>query len=114
MGEVWKARDTRFESRLVAIKLLKEDETLREDARNRAKFQRTVEQEAKSGSLTVNLIVNMLDDILICGEHRPALKKRIEDRLTGTSCTTEDALRLFDEFVGDATFNENARVRAKM
>ena len=114
MGEVWKARDTRFESRLVAIKLLKEDETLREDARNRAKFQRTVEQEARSGALTVNLIVNMLDDILICGEHRPQLQKRIEERLAGSSCTTEDAVRLFDEFVGDATFNENARVRAKM
>ena len=30
MGEVWKALDTRFESRLVAVKILREDETLLE------------------------------------------------------------------------------------
>ena len=35
MGEVWKAQDLRFESKYVAVKLLKEDESLQEDARNR-------------------------------------------------------------------------------
>ena len=53
MGEVWRAQDTRFESRTVAVKFLREDETLKEDALNRDRLVIRLEQQAARGSLTV-------------------------------------------------------------
>ena len=52
MGEVWRAQDTRFESRTVAVKFLREDETLKEDALNRDRLVIRLEQQAARGSLT--------------------------------------------------------------
>ena len=53
MGEVWRARDTRFESRLVAVKFLREDETLKEDALNRDRMVIRLEQQASRGGINV-------------------------------------------------------------
>ena len=52
MGEVWRAQDTRFESRSVAVKVLREDETLKDDAQNRERFLVKIEQQAARGPLT--------------------------------------------------------------
>ena len=51
MGEVWKALDERFDvPRTVAIKLLKEDESLREDQRVRDSLSRILQKEELTAS----------------------------------------------------------------
>src|SRR5262245_48664082 len=113
MGEVWKAQDTRFESRLVAVKILKEDETLREDQRSRERFVRALGEVAASGEISIAFVFNALDDLLSAGPDRDGLRRRVESALT-PPITVDAAVALFDELIDEPTFNENARLRAKL
>ncbi len=114
MGEVWKAQDTRFESRVVAVKILRDDETLLEDARNKQRFLRAVDAGARAGDLTLTFIVNSLDDLLISGRARDTLRDRIAAALGDAPIERAAAAKLFDALADDPTFNENARMRAKL
>ena len=64
MGEVWRARDTRFESRLVAVKLLREDDTLKEDALNRDRMVIQLEQQASRGGISAPFAVEAIASAL--------------------------------------------------
>src|SRR5262247_2267597 len=60
MGEVWRARDTRFESRLVAVKFLREDETLKEDSLNRDRMVIRLEQQASRGGINLQFALEAI------------------------------------------------------
>ncbi len=115
MGEVWKAADTNF-TRLVvvAVKLLKEDETFADDARNRKNVDRYLQREAAAGHLTFELIVNALDECFNAGAKRDLLRAAALARFSEREVTSEDAMSFFDQLADDSTFNENARHRRRL
>ena len=84
MGEVWKAQDTNFTRMVVvAVKLLKEDETFKDDQRNRDNLARYLQREASAGHLTFELIVNAMDESFNAGVKRDLLRKAAEQRFKG-------------------------------
>jgi eukaryotic-like serine/threonine-protein kinase len=115
MGEVWKAQDLRFERRFVAIKLLREEDTHREDAANRERLQRLLREETDDGRLSVTLGVSLLDEVLQSGKGVEQLRTHVKQkadlfgRLRG-----EAVLGLYDELVDDPSCCESARIRAKL
>jgi serine/threonine protein kinase len=114
MGEVWKAQDTNFtRSVLVAVKFLREDETLITDARRRGTFARSMSQAAAKGPLTVEAVVSALDDTFRIGSASPTLRDTARSRW-GQSMSPDDALQLFDEVANDTAYNEDARHRKRM
>jgi len=115
MGEVWKAQDTNF-TRLVvvAVKLLKEDETFKDDQRNRENLARYLQREATAGHLTFELIVNAMDELFNAGVKRDLLRKAADQRFRGRDINSTEAISFFDELVNDSTFNENARHRRRL
>ena len=114
MGEVWRARDTRFESRLVAVKLLREDETLKEDALNRDRMVIQLEQQASRGGISAQFAVEAIASALEVSNIE-GLKAKAASRFGGAEAIPPSAVTtLFDEVVNDPAFNENARIRAKM
>ena len=115
MGEVWKAQDTNFTRVVVvAVKLLKEDETFVDDQRNRANLARYLQREAAAGHLTFELIVNAMDESFNAGVKRDLLRKAAEQRFKGREISHDEAISFFDELVNDSTFNENARHRRRL
>src|SRR5262245_41140422 len=99
MGEVWKAQDTNF-SRfvVVAVKLLKDDSTTQDDARYRNNLERRFQREAAAGRLTVDLVVDSLDEAFNVGVKRDALKRSAATHLGGAQpVTLPAALAFFDE-----------------
>ena len=114
MGEVWRARDTRFESRLVAVKFLREDETLKEDALNRDRMVTRLEQQAARGGINTQLAIEAIVSAL-AASNIEGLKQKAESRFAGANPIPASVVTtLFDELVNDPVFNENARMRAKM
>src|SRR4029079_4442149 len=112
MGEVWKAQDTNFTRMVVvAVKLLKEDETFKDDQRNRSNLARYLQREAAAGHLNFELIVNAMDESFNAGVKRDLLRKAAEARFKDKEITATEAIAFFDELVNDSTFNENARHR---
>jgi serine/threonine protein kinase len=115
MGEVWKAQDVRFESRFVALKLLKDDETHRQDAENRTKLQRSLRDEASRGPLTIESVEGLLDEVLRAGKGADALHTHVKEKADSRGHLSPDtAMALFDELVGNPTCSENARTRARL
>ena len=98
----------------LAIKLLKEDESLQEDARNRASFLRIVQQENRSGGATLDLIVKSLQDLMGTGRSRDTLRRQAEERLGAGPYTVDTAAAFFDVVVNDPTVNDNARLRVRL
>ena len=114
MGEVWRAQDTRFESRTVAVKFLREDETLKEDALNRDRLVIRLEQQAARGSLTVQSALEAIAAAL-GASNREGLRAKAEATLgSSVAFKPADVVTVFDELVNDPTFNDNARMRAKL
>jgi len=115
MGEVWKAQDNRFESRIVAIKLLKEDDTIRQDADNREKLEQFVRTTTVQGGLPVDSAEAELEAALRAEKSAAALRTLVENRAgAGGRLSSDVVLALFDELVNDTRFSENARMRARM
>ena len=112
MGEVWTALDTRFESRIVAVKILKEDESIAEDARSRQQFLRRV-HEAGAG-LTTPIVGDAIEEFIYGIPGEQALRDRIETLKGDGPLDQEAAARIFDAIVDDPVFNDNARARAKV
>src|SRR5262245_28235463 len=114
MGEVWRARDTRFESRLVAVKFLREDETLKEDSLNRDRMVIRLEQQASRGGINLQFALEAIAAALAV-TNIDGLRTKAESRFAGSSSIPPSSVTtLFDELVNDPAFNENARMRAKM
>jgi serine/threonine-protein kinase len=113
MGEVWRAQDTRFETRSVAVKFLREDEVLNEDAQNRERLLIVLRQQAARGPLTAAVVYDALGTALV-NSNPDALKHRIAARFDDGSIEIDAAIALFDELAADPVFNENARMRAKL
>ena len=113
MGQVWRASDTRFESRTVAVKFLREDQTLGDDAERRHRMTARLNALATARPLDMNASVDALASAL-GGRDLSTLRERVGARLGATAPTPELIATLFDEFVNDPTLNENARLRAKM
>ena len=113
MGQVWRASDTRFESRTVAVKFLREDQTLGDDAERRHRLIARLKALATAHPLDLSASVDALASAL-GGRDLSTLKERVGARLGGAAPTPELIATLFDEFVNDPTLNENARLRAKM
>ncbi|MGQ0733729.1 MAG: protein kinase domain-containing protein, partial [Acidobacteriota bacterium] len=115
MGEVWKAQDTNFTRPVVvAVKLLKEDETVADDARQRVNLARVFRREAEAGHLNLNLVVNALDESFNVGVNRDALRSSVEARLGAGQVTEASALDVFDALVHETSFNQNARHRRRL
>src|SRR5262245_1054708 len=114
MGEVWRARDMRFESRVVAVKFLREDETLKEDALNRDRMAIRLEQQASRGGISAQFAIEAIASALAVSNVE-GLKAKAESRFGGAHPIPATVVStLFDELVNDPVFNENARMRAKM
>ena len=113
MGQVWRAKDTRFENRTVAVKLLREDQTLGDDAERRQRMIARLNALSAARPLDLNTVVDALASAL-GGRDLTTLRARAEARLGSTPLTTDVVATLFDEFVNDPALNENARLRAKM
>ena len=114
MGEVWRAQDTRFESRTVAVKFLREDETLKEDALNRDRLVIRLEQQASRGSLTLQSALEAIAAAL-GASNLEGLRAKAEATLGSSSAfKPADVVTVFDALVNDPTFNDNARMRAKL
>lgn len=114
MGEVWRAQDTRFESRTVAVKFLREDETLKEDALNRDRLVIRLEQQAARGGLSLQSAIEAVASAL-GASNLEGLRARAESSLgSRTPLRPGDVVTVFDELVNDPTFNDNARMRAKL
>ncbi|MEO7136032.1 MAG: hypothetical protein ABI024_17640 [Vicinamibacterales bacterium] len=93
--------DTRFESRLVADKILRQDETLLEDQRNKERFLRAVDDAARSGDLTLTFVVNNLHDLLVGGRDREPLRARVAGQLDSAPITSQSAASVFDALADD-------------
>ena len=113
MGQVWRAQDTRFESRTVAVKFLREDQTLGDDAERRARLIARLNALASARPLDLSAVVDALASAL-GGRDLTTLRARVEARLAGESLTPALVATLFDEFSNDPALNENARLRAKL
>ncbi len=114
MGEVWKAQDLRFESRFVAIKLLKEDDTLRQDAENRQRLAEALRPSDPTGVVVANAEAE-LDAVLKAGKGSGELHARIQAKASGGDrLSTQVVLAIFDECVNDTSVSESARARARM
>ena len=114
MGEVWRARDTRFESRLVAVKFLREDETLKEDALNRDRMVIRLDQQAARGGINTQFAIEAIASALAVSNVE-GLKQKAAERFAGANPIPASVVTtLFDDLVNDPVFNENARMRAKM
>jgi eukaryotic-like serine/threonine-protein kinase len=112
MGSVWKARDTKFSSRVVAVKLLRDDESLRQDGYARERFVQSLREEVRlHGALSQTFLASSLD------EHLHGSADRCRERVAATwgarSPVLDQAVALFDELVNDPSFSESARRRAK-
>src|SRR5580765_3968640 len=114
MGEVWRARDTRFESRLVAVKLLREDETLKEDALNRDRMVIQLEQQASRGGISAPFAVEAIASALAVSNIEGLKAKAASAFGTAEGISPSAVTTLFDEVVNDPAFNDNAKLRAKM
>ncbi len=115
MGEVWKAQDIIFKRRFVAVKLLKEDDTLRDDAVNRERLLAGLREESSAGTISVGTATNLLDEVLRSGKGRDALKAKVLLMADASGQVPSAAIpTLFDELVLDTTCCENARVRAAL
>jgi serine/threonine protein kinase len=115
MGEVWKALDRRFESRVVAIKILKEDDTLRDDAGKRDQLAADLRRAQLSGPLTTSAVARVLDEVLCKGRGGEPLRARVGERIGASAdITIESAVSLYDELVSDPGFSENARLRSRL
>src|SRR5262249_14811366 len=113
MGSVWKARDTKFSSRLVAIKLLRDDESLREDAHTRERFVQSLREELRlHGGLTQTFLANALAECLQ-GSTAELCRERVAAVWSTGDPTLDEAIVLFDQLVNDPTYSEAARRRAK-
>jgi serine/threonine protein kinase len=113
MGEVWRAQDTRFESRTVAVKFLREDETLKEDALNRDRLVIRLEQQASRGALTFQSALEAIAAAL-GASNLEGLRAKAEATLGTSGFKPSEVVTVFDELVNDPTFNDNARMRAKL
>jgi serine/threonine protein kinase len=113
MGQVWRARDTRFESRTVAVKFLREDQTLIDDAERRARLVARLNALSSSRALDAEVVVDALASAL-GGRDLTTLRARVEARLAGSPPTRELVATMFDEFANDPALNENARLRVKL
>ncbi len=114
MGEVWRAQDTRFESRTVAVKFLREDETLKEDALNRDRLTIRLEQLAARGSLNYDAALGAV--VAALGSSNPeGIRAKLDAALGGAAVLKPaTVVAVFDELVNDPTLNDNARMRAKL
>ncbi len=114
MGEVWRAQDTRFESRLVAVKFLREDETLKEDQLNRDRMIVRLDQQAVRGGISMTFALEAIASALGAGNIE-GLRAKAESRLGAVGPYDPSGIvEVFDEVVKDPAFNENARMRAKL
>jgi serine/threonine protein kinase len=113
MGQVWRAQDTRFESRTVAVKFLREDQTLGDDAERRQRMVARLNALSAVRPLDLATVIDALASAL-GGRDLTNLRGRIEERLAGTIPTSDAVAILFDEFSNDPARNENARLRAKL
>jgi serine/threonine protein kinase len=114
MGEVWRARDTRFETRTVAVKFLREDETLKEDQLNRDRLLIRLEQHASRGTLSFESALGSV--VAALGTSNP---EGVRSKLTSAighlgAIRPADVVVVFDDLVNDPTLNDNARMRAKL
>ena len=91
MGEVWRARDIKFDNRVVAVKLLKEDQTHREDADNRERLQRALRQEAAGGQISATLAATLLDEVLRSGRNEDVLRARVTKEADANGRLSVDA-----------------------
>ena len=114
MGEVWRARDTRFESRLVAVKLLREDETLKDDALNRDRMVVRLEQQASRGGISAPFALEAIASALAVSDIEGLKAKAASAFAAAEGIPPSAVATLFDEVVNDPAFNDNARIRAKM
>ncbi|MGQ0735153.1 MAG: protein kinase domain-containing protein [Acidobacteriota bacterium] len=113
MGEVWRAQDTRFEARAVAVKFLREDESLKEDTLARDRLQIRADHQAARGGLTVDTALDALGTAL-AGSSLEGLRAKLAARVGTAAVRPADVMAVFDELVNEPSFNENARMRAKL
>jgi serine/threonine protein kinase/formylglycine-generating enzyme required for sulfatase activity len=114
MGEVWKAKDLNFESKYVAVKLLKEEQTLQEDARHRASILRLVEQAIRAGSATLDQIVRVIEEHLLGGRSDPALRSQAGSELGDGPFALDGIAAFFDRVASDPSFNANEALRRRL
>ena len=100
MGEVWRAQDTRFESRLVAVKFLREDETLKEDALNRDRMVIRLEQQVARGGISTQFALEAIASALAVS-NIDGLKSKAEGRF-GAVASGIDVSAVTGLFDGDA------------
>lgn len=113
MGEVWRARDTKFETRVVAVKLLKDEQTRREDAESRERLLRMLRREAQG--VDAALGASLLTEALHGGRGEDAIRIRVRDAADASGRLSEAAMvALFDALIDDPAYSENARLRAKL
>ena len=113
MGEVWRARDTRFDTRTVAIKFLCEDETLKEDLLNRGRLLSEVEQHAARGTLSFEAALASIVAALGTS-NAEGVRARLSTVVGNTAIQPAEVVAVFDALVNDPAVNDNARLRAKM
>jgi serine/threonine protein kinase len=113
MGEVWRARDLKFESRVVAVKLLKDDHTRRDDAESRARLARAVGREGTSVPAAFG--ASLLEEALRAGRAGEAVRTKVFDT-QDPSGQVDGAtlLGLFDALIDDPTCSESARLRVRL
>ena len=115
MGEVWKALDIKFQSRHVAIKLLKEDDFHHEDARNRGRLLELVRVATESGGMSEAQAVDALHELLKNVGSTDSLRLRVASHVDARGRVPGDAvLQLFQELISNPSFSENAKARARM
>jgi serine/threonine-protein kinase len=113
MGEVWRAHDTRFESRSVAVKFLREDDTLHDDTRNRDRLVTRLAQQGARGPTTPAVVFDALTSALAT-TNGDGLRQKVTTAFGDGPIAVADVVALFDRLVTDPAFNENARMRAKL
>ena len=115
MGEVWKAQDTKFARRFVAIKLIRDEDSRRQDAVSRERLQREAEKESSRGGLDADEAVGLLSDALGKDGTVVELAARVEAARSGRpQLTVGDVLSLFDACVNDPDVSDSARSRAQL